>query len=395
MIPVARTIVSAAVGATAMYWLDPATGRRRRALLRERLGSVGNELGDAVGVAGRDFSYRAQGVGARIRSAFSAEEISDEVLVERVRAALGRAVSHPRAIEVTATDSQVKLSGDVLAHEHSALLDTVSSVRGVHAVIDELTVHDTAHGIPALQGGHTPRRSSLTSVRDGWPPATRLLTSASGGALLLFGASQVFGTRRRNALGVAAVAVGALLLGRSAVNVPFRQLIASARAPGVTTRKAILVSVPLEQVFEVLAQCENFPTFMRNVQNVRKNPDGSWHWTVAGPGGMPVEWDAKITEFESNQKLAWRTVGSSAVVHAGTIRFERAATGTRLHVEMTYTPPAGVLGHLAAKVFGADPKTELDQDLMRLKTFLETGVPAHDAARRAEPATSPGGPEVH
>jgi hypothetical protein len=29
---------------------------------------------------------------------------------------------------------------------------------------------------------------------------------------------------------------------------------------------------------------------------------------------------------------------------------------------------------------GSDPKTQLDEDLLRLKTFLETGKAAHDAA---------------
>ncbi|MFL6605002.1 MAG: SRPBCC family protein [Steroidobacteraceae bacterium] len=395
MIPIARAIVSAAAGAVAMYWLDPTTGRRRRAYVRERLGSVSHKLRDGAGVAGRDLSYRAQGIRARIHSAFTAEDVSDEVLEQRVRAALGRAVSHPRAVEVTAADAQVRLTGDVLAYEHSALLRTVRSVRGVNAVIDALRVHDDADGIPALQGGQTPNRSSLSLLTDTWPPATRMLSSASAGALLLFGASELFGRHKRNVLGVAAVAIGGLLLGRSAVNVPFRQLAGRPRDRGITTRKAILVDAPVEHVFNALTKFENFPTFMRNVQEVRKNADGSWHWTVAGPAGVPVEWDAHTTAYEPNQKLAWCTVANSGVQHAGVIRFERAETGTRLHVEMTYAPPAGVLGHMAAKVFGADPKTALEEDLVRLKTFLETGVPAQDAARRAEQAASPDSREIH
>jgi uncharacterized membrane protein len=47
---------------------------------------------------------------------------------------------------------------------------------------------------------------------------------------------------------------------------------------------------------------------------------------------------------------------------------------------MTYNPPGGAFGHVIAKLFGADPKTELDEDLMRLKSFLETGIEPHDAA---------------
>ncbi|MGQ0547505.1 MAG: hypothetical protein ACT4P3_19600 [Betaproteobacteria bacterium] len=47
-----------------------------------------------------------------------------------------------------------------------------------------------------------------------------------------------------------------------------------------------------------------------------------------------------------------------------------------------YVPPAGALGHAVAALFGADPKSEMDADLMRMKTMLETGRPPHDAARR-------------
>jgi uncharacterized membrane protein len=64
------------------------------------------------------------------------------------------------------------------------------------------------------------------------------------------------------------------------------------------------------------------------------------------------------------------------------IQFERVNGGTRLDVEMSYTPPAGVLGHVVAKLFGADPKSELDEDLLRMKTFLETGKAPRDAAAK-------------
>jgi hypothetical protein len=33
-------------------------------------------------------------------------------------------------------------------------------------------------------------------------------------------------------------------------------------------------------------------------------------------------------------------------------------------------------------LFGTDPKSELDEDLMRMKTFLETGKAPRDAAVR-------------
>jgi uncharacterized membrane protein len=97
---------------------------------------------------------------------------------------------------------------------------------------------------------------------------------------------------------------------------------------------------------------------------------------------MSVEWDAVTTKLEQNRLLAWRTGPGATVEHAGMIQFERVNGGTRLDVEMSYSPPAGVLGHVVAKLFGADPKSELDEDLLRMKTFLETGKAPRDAAAK-------------
>lgn len=36
-------------------------------------------------------------------------------------------------------------------------------------------------------------------------------------------------------------------------------------------------------------------------------------------------------------------------------------------------------GHALAVLFGVDPKTQIDEDLARLKTTIETGTPPHDA----------------
>jgi uncharacterized membrane protein len=118
------------------------------------------------------------------------------------------------------------------------------------------------------------------------------------------------------------------------------------------------------------------------VREVRVREDGSSHWKVAGPAGQPVEWDAVTTQLVPNELMAWKTMPGSAVEHAGLIRFERVDDGTRLDVKMSYNPPGGTLGHTIARLFGADPKSELDEDLLRLKTYLETGKTPRDAAVR-------------
>jgi uncharacterized membrane protein len=178
------------------------------------------------------------------------------------------------------------------------------------------------------------------------------------------------------------------LLARTVSNRPLRRLAGLEGYRGIEIQKSINIEAPPEQVFTYLANYENFPRFMRNVISVDTYPDGRSRWKVAGPGGTTVEWDAITTRLDFNERIEWSTVQGSAVEHVGRIRLECYANGTRVHVQMTYNPPAGVVGHAIAKTFGADPKNELDQDLMRLKITLETGKPPHDAAWRRHGETT-------
>jgi uncharacterized membrane protein len=367
------SIYSAAAATALLYLLDPVSGRRRRSILRDQLLSKLGTAAHGSSVAGRDFAHRAHGLGAFAGRLLKPRHVDDEVLVERVRAALGRVVSHPGAIQVSARDGRVVLTGLVLSDEHRRLVRTVRSVRGVRAIEDGLEAHKQAGRIPSLQGGR-PRMNQLHLVDENWPPALRLFTVAGGTALALWG------MRQRGTLGFATMIAGGTLVLRSSTNVPLRRLTGAQERAAIDIQKTIHVDVPVEQVFEVLSHYENFPAFMRNVRRVKVLPNGRSHWVVAGPAGFSVEWDAETTACIPNEFLAWRTVRGATVEHAGSIRFEHAGPGTRLMIRMSYHPPGGAVGHVIAKLFGADPKTELDEDLMRLKSFLETGIEPHDAA---------------
>lgn len=53
---------------------------------------------------------------------------------------------------------------------------------------------------------------------------------------------------------------------------------------------------------------ENFPKFMRNVRDVKPTGvENEWHWTVRGPAGLSVGWNAVVTQQEPNKVLAWKT----------------------------------------------------------------------------------------
>src|SRR5205085_3784974 len=140
------------VGAALMYILDPDRGGRRRALIRDKVVRASNATQCYVGKMSRDLSNRAQGLVAETKNLFRSEDVADEVLVERVRTALGRHAVHHRALEITVNQGRVSLRGPALADEVDELISCVESVRGVDEVDNQLEVHEQAGGISALQG---------------------------------------------------------------------------------------------------------------------------------------------------------------------------------------------------------------------------------------------------
>ena len=176
-------VTGAAVGAALLFVLDPDRGAKRRAMLRDKLMRAGRVACEGAGATARDMSNRARGAAANVRGRFSDDDGSDEVVCERVRARLGRATSHARALDVNVRDGCVTLRGPILSSEVRGVLAVAAGVRGVQDVVDELEPHETAAGIPSLQGEGRVAQSTLDILRRRWSPATRTLVSA--GALAL------------------------------------------------------------------------------------------------------------------------------------------------------------------------------------------------------------------
>jgi uncharacterized membrane protein len=370
---------SLGIGAGLMYLLDPDRGRRRRALLRDQAVHAWHKTGDALSVTAEDLTNRARGLAAETGARLRREDVTDDVLAERVRSKIGRVVSHPRAMEVAVDQGRVTLTGLILADEVDDLLASVASVRGVTDVENRLEAHPTADGIPALQGG----RDRPGEAAANWPPATRLLVSSAGCALASYGA------KRRDAIGAALGTVGVGMLARGLSNIEMKRLVgANGGRRGIDFQKTININVPAEQVFALWSSYENFPRFMSWVQEVKDLGGGRSHWVVKGPAGVPVEWDAELTEYAPHRLLAWKSVPGAAIANAGVIHFDPNGDGTtRVDIKMTYNPPAGTIGHAVADLLGGDPKRIMDEDLARMKTFLETGQPPHDAAQRSSPTS--------
>jgi hypothetical protein len=191
-----------------MYLLDPQGGRRRRAVARDKTVSALNKGGDAVRKTSRDLGNRTKGLVAKAGSRLHLNgdaEVDDQVLRDRVRSKLGRALAYAAALDVTAENGRVILVGPVLAHEADLLLKAVRSVKGVQDVECRFDLHERAEDHPAFQELQGNGRSSSRFADRKWVPvATRVLTGSCGSALA------VAGLKKRGPLGLA---LGTLALG--------------------------------------------------------------------------------------------------------------------------------------------------------------------------------------
>jgi hypothetical protein len=171
-------LAAAGLGAALTFMLDPNSGRRRRARVRDRIKRATRIARDGMDASTRDFRNRARGVAATTRRRLSNREVDDTRLEERVRSRLGRAASHPRAIEVAAFEGDVTLRGPILSAEVQDVIALVRGIPGVQRVINGLESHETPDNVPSLQGEGRVAAPSLEIVPRNWVPATRALVTA-------------------------------------------------------------------------------------------------------------------------------------------------------------------------------------------------------------------------
>lgn len=360
-------LAAALVGAGLVYVLDPDRGARRRGLIRDKAIRAGHKIVDGVGTTARDVENRAKGTVAELRSRLRHEEADDEVLEERVRSAIGRASSHPRAIEVSVEDGRVTLGGAVLEDERSRVLRTARRVRGVHGVTDQLEGHAESEGIPWLQGDR-PRTPRPELLQAQWAPAARVMVGALGATLA---------SRARHADGVLDVlsaVAGAALLTRAITNLPMRRLTGIGAGPrAIDVQKVITVHAPAERVWELWSDYEQFPRFMTHLKEVRRTGPDRSHWVAVGPAGTSLEWDAVTTAWVPQMLISWKSVEGSTVENAGRVQFRRLSDQeTQIDVRLSYNAPGGAAAHALTAAFRVDPTHAMDEDLLRLKTLLES-----------------------
>jgi uncharacterized membrane protein len=140
-------------------------------------------------------------------------------------------------------------------------------------------------------------------------------------------------------------------------------------------RHAVTINRTASELYAFWRDFENLPVFMRHLESVMTLEGGRSHWVTRGPGGARVEWDAEIVADVPGELIAWQSIPGADVRNAGTVRFipVPAGRGTEVHVELDYSPPAGSLGAVVAKLFRAEPGQQVRDDLKAFKQVMEAG----------------------
>lgn len=136
--------------------------------------------------------------------------------------------------------------------------------------------------------------------------------------------------------------------------------------------RCVEVNAPMETCYRLWTEFERFPSFMKNVESIRrKGRENVWHWVVKGPMGRNVEWDAEVDAMRPNELISWHSVREADVDTSGAVTFQRLADNrTRIDVSMVYNPPAGAAGEFIADIF-KNPEKMVEDDLCNFKALAE------------------------
>ena len=249
-----------------------------------------------------------------------------------------------------------------------------------------------------IGAGHTSARYALKTeaiMETNVGQQGRIISGAAGGLLALLGA------RQRGPIGLLLAAAGGYLVYRAATgNDPVMQVTgggAVASKP-IFVEHSVVIDRPASQVYEYWRKLENLPNVMSHLESVTVLDDRRSRWVAKAPLGSHVEWEAEIVNDKPGERIGWHSLPGATVDNAGSVQFEALAGGhqgsaqssgnqaagaaggvnlnsgsTRVHVALSYRPPAGPLGAAVAKMFGEEPSQQIAEDLQKFKQSFESG----------------------
>jgi uncharacterized membrane protein len=144
--------------------------------------------------------------------------------------------------------------------------------------------------------------------------------------------------------------------------------------------KDVTINAPVSKVYKMWTDFENFPSFMKHVESVRKTSDNAYHWK-AKIGPIEKEWDAEVQAMKENRSVTWHS--TTGADNAGAVTLSERGNITELHVVIEYDPTwFEALGDAVTRTLSRD----VEEDLERFKRLAEGTDP--------NKASASGGPHM-
>jgi uncharacterized membrane protein len=196
--------------------------------------------------------------------------------------------------------------------------------------------------------------------------------SAIGGSLLLYFVAKKHKWDSLLLLG------GTYLLYRAVTgNCPVTTALKSAQAhtaqtPNINVRTHLVVNKPREEVYTFLRRLENWPLFMRHLENVDELDKTTSAWRVKLPGIGDIRWESRILKDEKNTELSWHSVPDAAIENTGKLNFsDMPGNATRIDVMLSYRAPSGAIGQRLSRVLTPAFGEKVKDDVYRFKAYFE------------------------
>ena len=203
----------------------------------------------------------------------------------------------------------------------------------------------------------------------------RVVSGAAGGALLMMG------LKKRGVLGLLMTVGGGYLAYKAATGKdPVMEAAGlsgnAAAAKPIFVEHSVVIDRPAQAVYDYWRKLENLPQIMSHLESVTVLDDKRSRWVAKAPLGTHVEWEAEIVNDKPGERIGWHSLPGATVDNAGSVQFESLPDGkTRVHVALSYRPPAGPLGAAVAKLFGEEPSQQIAEDLQKFKATFEGTSP--------------------
>ncbi|WP_082434576.1 SRPBCC family protein [Devosia sp. A16] len=148
------------------------------------------------------------------------------------------------------------------------------------------------------------------------------------------------------------------------------------KADGFTyVGRSVTINRPRHELFAFWRDFQNLSTFMENIEAIEFTGPDRAVWTVRAPAGTEVQFETEIVDIVDDTSITWRSTPDSPIKTEGRVTFADAPgnRGTIVTADIGYTPPAGDLGRVVAKLFMAEPNIQARHELKRFKMLMEAG----------------------